>query len=244
MSPKRGAQLFFVYVAAQAVSAFAVGMGAAMIFSLTHPERGAGFGDALMRAILLPTVAGSILGGGFAVFLVLRRWLREPDGRVDLTAAGLVRPRANAISYAVLAGVALGFVHAHGVIAVFPPPASVASSPFVQAWISGGLQQMVVALLTLAVAPVVEEFVFRGAMFAGFRAQWAALPAGAMVTALFVAVHLVDAAAYPASMISITLLGIATVAAREKTGSILPGTALHAAYNFVVVVVAYPALAR
>lgn len=244
MSPRKGAQLFFVYVAAQTVSAFAVGMAAAMAFALANPERGAGFDAALMRAIALPTVAGSILFGGVAVFLVLRRWLREPDGRSDLAAAGVTRPRANHVSFAVLAGIALGFVHAHGVMAIFPPPSSVASSPFVQAWRVGGLPQAGVVLLTLALAPVVEEFVFRGAIFAGFRSQWPAVPAGAMVTALFVAVHLVDAAAWPASMISIALLGIATFIAREKTGSILPCIALHSAYNFVVVLVVYSALAR
>jgi uncharacterized protein len=242
LSPKRAAQLFFVYVAAQAVGAFVVGMIAAMLFAAVTPERGPGFGDALMRAIALPTLAGSMILSGLAVWFLVRRWLRGTAGAME--GVGVVRPEPLHLSYAVLAGLALGFVHAYGVMAIFPPPPALGQGAFVQAWREGGGTQVLLIVLTLGIAPVVEEFVFRGALFTGFTSRWPLVPAGAMVTALFVAMHLVDAGSYPASLISITLLGIGAFVARARTASIFPPMALHAAYNFVVVVVVYPWFAR
>jgi membrane protease YdiL (CAAX protease family) len=242
LTPRRGAQVFFVYVAAQALAAFAVGMLAAMIFAAATPERGPGFGEALMRAIALPTIGGSIFLSGLTVWFLVRHWLRGEAG--GLARVGVVRPQPLHVSYAVLAGIALGFVHAYGVIGLFPPPFAATQGPFVGAWREGGGARALLLVLTLVVAPVVEEFVFRGALFAGFTSRWPLVPAGAMVTALFVAMHLVDAGTYPASLISITLLGIGAFVARARSGSIFPPMALHAAYNMVAVVVVYPWLAR
>ena len=157
---------------------------------------------------------------------------------------GVVRPEPLHLSYAVLAGLALGFIHAYGVMALFPPPPALGRGAFVQAWRDGGGTQALLVLVTLGIAPAVEEFVFRGALFAGFASRWPLVPAGAMVTALFLAMHLVDGAAYPASLFSIALLGIGAFVARARSGSIFPPMALHAAYNFVVVVLVYPWLAR
>ncbi len=94
----------------------------------------------------------------------------------------------------------------------------------------------ILVVITLAVAPVAEEFVFRGALLAGFRSRWNLGPSAAMVTVLFLAVHMIDILTHPASGISLALLALATLAARVITGSLGPAMALHAAYNLVIVV--------
>ncbi len=104
-------------------------LGAAVFVALT-PVRGPGFDEQLSRAIALPAVGGSIVFGALAVYLVVARWLTRAGAWV---AMGLTSARAHHYAYAVAAGLALGLLHAHGVLALFPAPANVANGAFVGA---------------------------------------------------------------------------------------------------------------
>jgi membrane protease YdiL (CAAX protease family) len=93
------------------------------------------------------------------------------------------------------------------------------------------------------VAPPVEEFVFRGVLFAGFRRSWKTGAAGALVTLLFIAAHFTEVAGYGPAVIAVALVGAATLVARIATDSLAPAIALHASYNLGLVVALYAATA-
>ena len=83
-----------------------------------------------------------------------------------------------------------------------------------------------------------EEFTFRGVIFAGFCRSLMRPTAGLLVTVLFVAMHFEAYSSGPA-LIAISLMSGAAVIARVTTASLVPAIVLHAAYNVVIVIAAY-----
>jgi len=84
---------------------------------------------------------------------------------------------------------------------------------------------LVLPLLFVVAAPVCEEYIFRGLVFAGLRRSLPFLPAAAASAAIFAIVH------PPVSMAPVFLLGLLTAAARERTGGLLAPMLVHAALN-------------
>lgn len=84
--------------------------------------------------------------------------------------------------------------------------------------------------LTLVVAaPVLEEFMFRGFLFAGLVRSPLGVAGTALVTSLIWAMLHVQ---YDATIITmIFVVGLLLTAARQATGSIIPCLAMHAAMN-------------
>jgi membrane protease YdiL (CAAX protease family) len=97
----------------------------------------------------------------------------------------------------------------------------------------------VFVLVALVVAPVTEEFVFRGLIFRRIRARHGFWLAAAVSSLLFGAVHYVSvgdwqsSAALQATMV-LTGLGLATI--YERRGNLLADIAGHAAFNTIAVI--------
>ncbi len=95
----------------------------------------------------------------------------------------------------------------------------------------GSVGELVPAILGYAViAPVLEEFVFRGILYATIRRQlgpWGSILISAVIFSLAHGYGVVGG-------LTIFLSGILWVWAYEKTGSLLPGMAAHALNNFLV----------
>ncbi|MBM3984157.1 MAG: CPBP family intramembrane metalloprotease, partial [Planctomycetes bacterium] len=80
-------------------------------------------------------------------------------------------------------------------------------------------------LLAVLAAPLCEEYIFRGLVFAGLRRSLPFVPAALASAAIFAIVH------PPMSMGPVFLLGVLTATARERTGGLLAPMAVHAAFN-------------
>jgi membrane protease YdiL (CAAX protease family) len=85
------------------------------------------------------------------------------------------------------------------------------------------------------VAPVAEEVVFRGYLFAGFRKVMPMLAAALLTGALFGAVQLAGGEPLP-TIAAVGALGACWAVLRDATGSIAPGLVLHGAQNAAVLV--------
>jgi membrane protease YdiL (CAAX protease family) len=116
--------------------------------------------------------------------------------------------------------------------------------PLVQLARAGGWPRLAWAVLAVFLAPPVEEFLFRGVLFAGLARTWNAPSAAVIITILFVALHLPYTARYWPGAAAVTLLAVFLIALRWRTGSLVPGIAAHAAYNSVLVVAVYAISAR
>jgi len=85
-------------------------------------------------------------------------------------------------------------------------------------------------VLAVAVAPVVEEVVFRGCLYPALRGVHGWGPAALVSAITFGVVH-----AVPAVIVPMTLFGLALAWLAERTGSLLPPLAAHAAFNALTV---------
>jgi membrane protease YdiL (CAAX protease family) len=91
------------------------------------------------------------------------------------------------------------------------------------------------AALTCIVAPICEEFLFRGFIFGALR-NWRGPVVGALITGLlFGAIHVGSAPVV--DLVPLALLGVLLCGLRQLTGSIYPGIALHSLNNAVALVV-------
>lgn len=82
--------------------------------------------------------------------------------------------------------------------------------------------------LAVIIAPIVEEFLFRGLVFAGVRKMTGAPAAIVFSALLFACLHA------PVSAPAALVVGLVTGAARERTGALACGVAMHAVYNAIL----------
>jgi uncharacterized protein len=88
---------------------------------------------------------------------------------------------------------------------------------------------LAVAFLVAVVAPIAEEFFFRGFFFGALRNWKGPWPAAIITGVVFGAIHLGSAEA--AFLLPLAFFGFALCLLRERTGSLYPGIALHCMNN-------------
>ena len=88
---------------------------------------------------------------------------------------------------------------------------------------------LAVAFLVAVVAPIAEEFFFRGFFFGALRNWKGPLPAAILTGLVFGAIHVGSAEA--AFLLPLAFFGFTLCLLRERTGSLYPGIALHCVNN-------------
>lgn len=91
--------------------------------------------------------------------------------------------------------------------------------------------------LTVILAPIIEEIVFRGVLFPALRRRLGVVAGIVVSSVFFTLVHL-----NPLQMISVLPLGIYLAIMYQRTGSIYPGMLLHASWNLLVLLIAQSSL--
>jgi membrane protease YdiL (CAAX protease family) len=86
-----------------------------------------------------------------------------------------------------------------------------------------------VAFLVAVVAPIAEEFFFRGFFFGALRNWKGPWPAAIITGLVFGSIHVGSAEA--AFLLPLAFFGFALCLLRERTGSLYPGIALHCMNN-------------
>ena len=109
-----------------------------------------------------------------------------------------------------------------GVIDEFPPQA------LIQLFTEGGDPLAITLLVILAVllAPIVEEFIFRGGIYRFLKSQMMLLPAQILSGALFAIMH-----GNLMSFIPLVVVGILLTRVYERSGNILVPMCFHACFN-------------
>lgn len=101
-----------------------------------------------------------------------------------------------------------------------------------------------VAIMAVFTAPLVEEVVYRGVLFAPIYRRFGTVASVIAVTALFAAVHVPQYAANPGKIVLLTGLSLLLTVLRAGTGSLLPCVILHTLFNGLnsLLLIAEPAL--
>jgi membrane protease YdiL (CAAX protease family) len=182
-------------------------------------------------------VGGTVSATALAVLVLLamvRRRLRESSPERPLAPVGVVGAPRRAILAAV--GQAVVVVIAFVLVARFLPRPPQEPGPLQRLAQAGGWSRAGWALLAVLVAPPSEELVFRGVLYTGLARSWGAVAAGILTTLTFTAFHITEIRGYWPAWVIIGLVGALLLRARVKSGSLVPGIALHATYNAGLVV--------
>jgi hypothetical protein len=192
-----------------------------------HRALGASHQDPKLLA--LGVLFGFFLSAAWAVFYV-RYQARPLLRRGEATGIAWRAPRLQA--YVVGIGVALlAIIFASLMFTLMPPDPNKATGPLSKLLDMPGLPRMTVQALAVLGAPLVEEFVFRGGLFAALARGWGVRWAGAVSTLVFVALHAPDKAGWWPGFLVIGFLGAMLVVLRVRYRSIWPGMLTHFLYN-------------
>lgn len=185
--------------------------------------------------LILVGAAGLALSALVVWRLTASTFERTPR-REGLAAVGLVPVRAGLLGRGVALGIGISALSA-AVLSLFVSPVDEdVVGPLSEAAMQPGWHRWLWVLLVLLLGPALEEFVFRGVMLAGLAGAWGPKVAGTVVTVTFTALHLQETYEYLPALLPILLVGYVTYRLRFRTGSILPGLAVHMSYNGVLVV--------
>jgi len=159
----------------------------------------------------------------FSVSVVCRRPFLE--------ALHLRRPSGPGLAGAIALGMTIAAAYV-GVAVAFPPPPNTelggALSRLAEA---GPFGFAMLVVLALAMAPVVEEILFRGYAFLGARRTLGRFGAGVAVTVVFVALHMMQTGTYLPALAGIATMATALVILMERTGNLSYCIAGHLGYN-------------
>lgn len=232
LGARRALLILVAYLAAQLVTGLVVGLPIGMYLGM----RGRGLAPETAAALRNASIlASALLGQLVAVLVVLRMATRGLGWPGALARIGWTWPRPRHLVVGAVLGLALSAVYLLVLLRRFPPAPDQPWGPFVTAAMAPGWPRTVWALTAVFVAPPVEELVFRGVLWAGFSRGLGPLAAGALVTALFAAFHMLEAFAYWPALVMIAAVGAAAVVVRAVAGSLPPAMALHGAYNLGIV---------
>src|SRR5262245_45032245 len=99
-------------------------------------------------------------------------------------------------------------------------------------WLKLGYSvRVMVAILAVVTAPLVEEIVYRGVLYAGIERDWGKVAGVVVVTFLFALVHAPQYWGSYAAITSILALSLALTLLRALTGKLLPCVITHLVYN-------------
>jgi membrane protease YdiL (CAAX protease family) len=193
----------------------------------------------MQRATILPaTIVGTLLGI-VVVARMNRRSFSDRPWREALRAVGVTpTPRRDLAASAAL-GAVLSVVYVLILTRVAPPDPERTWGPVVQAVSAGGPQRLLWVVLAVAIAPPVEEFVFRGVLFQGLANSWGRAKSAVIVTGIFALFHVPETGSYWPAILAITIMAVLVMAIRLRYGSLGPAIAMHMAYNAVLAISAF-----
>lgn len=211
--------VFLAYFGAQILGGAVVGIVAGLRAAVDREP----VGDVVARNLPAMLLMGLAFSGAGA--LVAARALvgpLRPSGRFALRGTS-----ARGLAAGIATGVALGLLLLAVMRLLAPTPHDTPLTRLAGTEIG----RWVLVFAALVLAPPIEEFVFRGVLYEGFRERMPAAVAMLLVTVLFTALHLTEVVHYAPAIGLIALLSVATLLLRTATGSLLPAVAAHFTYN-------------
>lgn len=187
-------------------------------------------GPAMQPGLVGPALAGYLAASLFCVWYIGRLGgLRLRDGG----ATGIAWRAAPWQGYAMAALFAVLIIALVSVIVHAAPPdiAKLKNMPGAKLFESPGPAGLALVVLAVFIAPAVEEYMFRGGIFAALASRVSPLWAGVISTVLFMAVHAPEKMYYPPGFIDVGLMAAAAAWMRVRYRSIKPGILLHVLYN-------------
>lgn len=223
--------LFLAFIVAQVVGGFIVPFFAGIYFGaqgyrLTEPE----VLESFRPTFLLLGVYGGGITAGATVFWLTRHWAKSLFSDKSPSGIAWVRTSWSGIIYGVGGGLLLAAL-VLSMTYLMPVDESALKGPIAELLRMPGLPQIAIVIFLIGVLPLVEEFLFRGAMFSALARGKGIVVATVGTTLMFVAIHFPDKIYYWPGFVAVGLLGLVTVALRLRFCSLVPCVITHVVYN-------------
>jgi uncharacterized protein len=207
------------------VAGFAAALFGALVLGVVALAFGANFGDQPPAVQIIATIVQDLcLIGSAVVFARMSGRLRPGDFGLRPT-----RLRS-AIGWAVLAWASF-YVFTAAFIAIIGASPKDDQLPEQLGVNDSTTAMLAVAFLVAVVAPIAEEFFFRGFFFASLR-NWRGVWPAAIITGLvFGAIH--GSSADAAFLLPLAFFGFVLCLLYQRTGSLYPGIAVHCTNNSI-----------
>jgi membrane protease YdiL (CAAX protease family) len=191
----------------------------------------------VVQAITGPAAVLSFVVGGVAMLVMSQARIRPSLSDTSATGAAWVPGSLKHIAQGMVTGALLAGCYC-ALTTNFQPLENEESSGLL-ARMAGtpGLQQLLWLLLALVLAPIVEELLFRGLLYGGYRSSFGPFPAAVLTTAIFWLLHLSETIHFWPAMLGIAGLAIAALWFRLRSAAIGPAVAVHFGYNGVLAAV-------
>jgi len=223
------AALFGWFLGSQVV----VWMAAGIFAGLEARNLGEGALQRALVEVVPAALPASMAASGVALALALGRW-RERLGPTtfDWVVAPLRGSTRN-----VLLGIGAGLIVGSGIVALARiSEARPTGQPniLIQAMAEPGVGRWAFAVTAVALAPPLEEVLFRGALLGGLREAWGTSWAAIATGLTFWLLHAPEWLHYWPAALGIGLLTIVLTLLRLRTASLGPSIAAHCAYNLLL----------
>jgi membrane protease YdiL (CAAX protease family) len=116
-------------------------------------------------------------------------------------------------------------------------PRNLTPGPLTKMAMTPGIPQITWVILATLLAPPIEEMLFRGVMYGGYRRSFGPRRAAILVTLIFCAMHLTEVFHSPIALFGIGSMASAALWMRLRAGAIGPAVAVHFSYNTVISIV-------
>ncbi|HET6655528.1 MAG TPA: CPBP family intramembrane glutamic endopeptidase [Gammaproteobacteria bacterium] len=229
--------LLLEYIGAQYAAGVLVAIGFGVYASLAHSGQPVAQAVQSSQALIIAYTA--IIGiplGILIVVLQTRHWARGLFSQSGARGIAWTRPVGPGLSRGAAAGIVLGGGIYLLLTRLVPPDPQALEGPLSQLAQGGLFERVVMLVLAVLIAPLIEEFLFRGAMFAAVARSWGVVAAVILTTLAFVAVHLPDKIHYWPGLVAVGLLALVNCWLRLRYRSLAPAMVAHFAYNISLVV--------
>ena len=222
-----------IYFGAQLVGGLIGGVVAGVIGATGQDD--ASSGAALGQTVMALIVMLAVVAGGIAMIMVSISLLRDQLRDTSATGAAWVAGSSKHIRI----GFGVGILVAIGYCGLAIPfqDEDAGMGPVTKMALTPGLSQISWLLLATLVAPPVEELLFRGLLYGGYRKSFGPVAAAISTTLIFTLLHITEIVhSWPAA---IAIIGLALTAlwARLRFAAIGPAIAAHFGYNSVMALI-------
>jgi CAAX protease family protein len=225
----RATLIFLSYLGAQLLCGVILG-----IFAVVTSGGGRDF-DARLEGIMPTVVVLVLVLGGVVVVIVSKLLVPDYIKDTEPTGAAWVRGPWGSVIKGLLIGIALGGMFA--LASTLLPHADESETqmgPLSRMAATPGLAQLSWILAALVLAPPVEELLFRGILYAGFRKSFGPAVGTTVTTILFVGLHFTELMYYLPGIFAIGSLALVALWCRLRFRAIGPAIAVHVGYNGMV----------
>jgi len=208
-----------------------VGIVFGMAFALAHIKLSGG-------PLMLMAIVGGVAGSGLA-WRMARNSFASQSALDFRDAIGVRSAPTQQVAIAAAVGLLLSALFGLVLMPMFPPSSPQQLGPLVAAVSEGGWVLYVCTFFAVCIAPPSEELIFRGVFFAGLARRMSGILAALISSVAFVLIHVSSTSPYWPALVAVALLALAAQLARVRTGSLVPGIAMHAVYNAALFAAAY-----